>query len=94
MSYTPRDLLKKCANDSDYAYSDQVLVIGREKIPGGSRIHVCHNSLPSDVAVLRMALRIMADHHGCWLPSRRMLLGWGVLGGLAIGRGLQLLGLV
>lgn len=94
MSYTPRDVLASCARDSDYVCSDQLLVVGRENIPGGSRIHVAHNNLPSDVAVLRMALRTMVDHHGLWVPSRRMVLAWGVLGGLALGRGLQLLGLV
>lgn len=94
MKCTPRDVLEKCARDSDYLYSEQLLVVGREKIPGGSRIHVCHNNAPSDVAVLRMALRTMVDHHGLWVPSRYTVLAWGVLGGLALGRGLQLLGLV
>lgn len=94
MSYTPRDVLANCARDSDYVHSDQLLVVGREKTIKGALIHICHNSVPSDVAILRQALRILVAHHGLWVPSRRTVLAWGVLGGLALGRGLQLLGLV
>ena len=91
----PEAMLEACAKDPDFVYSSQLIVVAAEPHANGSvTIHVRHNRKPNDADVLRMALETIADVHGRWMPSRRSVFGWGVLGGLALGRCLQMLGLV